>query len=127
MIPALLLAAALAAPVPASAPADTGRARSCILVGSDTQYYPADDHTIAIRSGRRWYKLIVSPSARLTYPQSFLINDIRGTSTLCSALDFDLSVSETGAGGGFREGLIAQSFAEIPAEEGEALRKKSRR
>lgn len=124
----LLLAAALASSLagPASSP---GASRSCILVssGSDTHYYPIDDHTIAIESQRRWYKLIVSPSAHLTAPQSFLINDIRGTSTLCSPLDFDLSVSETGGGGGFREGLIAQSFEEIPAAEGLALRKRSRR
>ena len=123
----MIVAVALAAALAATPPAGSGRAKSCILVSSssNTQYYPSDDHTIAIHSDGRWYKLTVSPSSLLNEPQTYFINDIRGPSTLCSPLDFDLKVVETG--GGIREGLIAQSFQEIPASEGEALRKLSRR
>ena len=119
------LALLAAGPAPGSGAAPV---RDCIRVasGADTQYYPADDHTIAIRSQRRWYKLTVSPSSMLNEPGSFFINEIRGTSTLCSPLDFDLSVATTPPGG-FRQRLIAQSFESITADEGEALRKRSRR
>ena len=63
----------------------------------------------------------------MTEPMSFLVNQVRGTSTLCSALDFDLSVATQGGGGGFRQGLIVQAFEEITAAEGEALRRRARR
>lgn len=128
---ALFLAATLAGAAPAGvapAGADGAPRRSCIQVGagSETRYHPVDDHTIAVESQRRWYRLVVSPEPRLMAPTSFLINDIRGTSTLCSALDFDLSVAETSPGG-FRSGVIVQSFEPISTEEGVALSKRSRR
>ena len=71
---------------PSAAPSSARPVRSCIQVGAgaDTQYYPVDDHTIIIESQRRWYKLTVSPSGMMNQPGSFFINQIRGSSSLCS-------------------------------------------
>lgn len=126
MIPVLLASLALAAAAPAQ---DAARPRDCLQIGAgaDTHYYPVDDRTIVIEAQRRrWFKLIVSPTSLLNTPTSYLINDIRGTSTLCSPLDFDLSVAETSPGS-FRQGIIVQSFEPITADEGVALRRRSRR
>ncbi len=122
MIPALLLATALAA-----APAATRPARDCVQVssGSDTHYTPIDDRTILVESQRRWWRLTVTPNSRLRDPSSFLVNVIRGTSLLCTPLDFDLSVDSTP--GGFRSPMIVQEFAPITAEEAKALRKAAHR
>ena len=124
--PALLLAAALLAPAP-RAPQAGAPARTCIQVssGSDTQYHPVDDHTVVIESGGRWWRLTTSPSSRMLEPQSFFVNDIRGTSTLCSPLDFDLSVATLP--GGFREPLIVQEFTPLTREEGRTLLRRTRR
>ena len=86
---------------------------------------PVDDHTIVIRAFDRWWKLTTSPSSLLLQPDVTLVNEIRGSSLLCSAVDFQLSVVERG--GGFHEGLIAQDLVAIAPEEGRRLLKAARR
>ena len=122
MRPARLLAVTLAA-----APGQAARRTPCIQLSasSATEYVPVDDHTIVVRSFDQWWRLTVTPSSLLLQPQAFLVNDIRGTSTLCSRSDFDLSVLEHPGGG--REGLIVQDFTAITPEEGKALRRAAHR
>ena len=124
MINALLLAAALQTGVAAQndRPAHT----PCIRLSDSTatEYVPVDDHTIVVRSFNTWWKLTVTPSSLLLIPDAFLVNDVRGPSELCAAVDFDLSVVDRGAG---REGLIVQDFRQITPAEGKALRSHARR
>ena len=126
MIPALLLAAALAAATP-STPAKPSPRPPCLLLSesTDTEYIPVDDHTIVVRAISRWWKLTTTPSTLLRQRQSILINDIHGPSTLCSPLDFRLSVLDHPGGG--REELIVQDFISITPAEGRALRSAARR
>ncbi len=128
MIPALAFAAALAvlAPPPGGLAAASGHP-PCILLsqGPDTEYIPVDDHTIVVRSVSRWWKLTTTPSSLLLQRQAILINDIHGPGSLCSPLDFQLSVLDHPGGG--REGLIVQDFVSITPAEGRALRSAARR
>lgn len=114
------LLAALALQTPA-APRAKPAPRACLQLStsSSTQYTPVDDHTIVVRSFSDWWRLTTTPSTLLRFPQVILINEVHGPSTLCSPLDFQLSVTEPG--GGPREGLIAQEFTPITPEEGRAL------
>ena len=121
--PALLLAAALAAAPAATAPARPARIQ--LANSSSTSYHPVDDHTILIEARPRWYRLTTTPSRLMLAPQSFFVNEIRGTSSLCSPLDFQLSVADYP--GGFREPLIVRDFAEVTPAEGKALLKRATR
>ncbi len=125
MIPALLLAAAMQAAPAAKPPAPARTPCIPLSGGSSTQYTPVDDHTIVVRSFNRWWKLTTTPSNLLTFPSTFLVNDIHGPSELCSRLDFQLSVVDPPGGG--REGLIVQEFTTLTPEEGEALRRAAHR
>lgn len=121
---AVLLGAAAPGPAaPAARPART----SCIQLsaGAETHYTPVDDHTIVVQSFSDWWKLTTTPSTLLLDPQSILVNDIHGSSSLCSPLDFQLTVLDRPGGG--REGLIVQSFESITPAEGRALLKTGRR
>ncbi len=124
-----LLAVLLAAIVQPSAPPAASKPSrpACILLsnGTDTEYVPVDDHTILVRSISRWWKLTVTPSSMLLAPHPILINKIYGPSSLCSPLDFQLSVLDHPGGG--REGLIVQDFQAITPDEGRALRRAAHR
>ena len=126
LLAAVLAAAAALQPPAAAAPAKPSRP-PCILLsnGTDTEYVPVDDHTIVVRSISRWWKLTTTPSSYLDGPHPILVNDIHGSSTLCSPLDFELSVLDHPGGG--REGLIVQDFQSITSQEGWALRRVAHR
>ena len=126
-LPAVILAALLqAAPAAAASPAAKPSRPPCIQLSesSDTEYVRVNDHTIVVRSGSRWWKLTTTPSSLMLMPQAFLVNDIHGPASLCSRLDFQLSVVDPP---GAREGLIVQDFQAITADEGKALRHAARR
>jgi hypothetical protein len=53
----------------------------------------------------------------------FLVNEMHGSNTICSALDLDLAVSD---GHGFYEPLIARSIRPMTPEEIAAIPKKDR-
>ena len=121
MIP-FLLTAALTAASPAGA---TGGA--CITAGpaGDAHYIAVDDHTILIEQGRRWFKLTVLPTSRLKDSFASFVNVVRGPSTLCSRLDFDLSV--VSPPGTPALPLIVQDFHPIPEIEARALKTRPKR
>ena len=126
MSPALLLAAALAAAPPPEGSASYRRP-ACLQLStsSATEYIRVDDHTIVIRSFNDWWKLTTTPSSLLLQPEAILINDVHGPTTLCSPLDFQLSVLDHPGGG--REGLMVQDFVPITPAEGRALIRARRR
>jgi len=68
------------------------------------------------------YKVqLSSGSSELSWPDAHLISKSRGSSTICDALDLDLSVSD---GHGFREPLIATSIVKLSPDEVAAIPKK---
>ena len=120
-----MIVSAFAAALLAAAPAP--QVRPCLTTwnSSTTHYHPVDDHTIIIEDGRRWYRLEVTPTSQLTDAGSVIISQVRGSSQMCSPIDFQLSVDTPP--GGFPVGMIAQSFAPIPEAEGKALVRKAAR
>ena len=94
---AVLVAPALAQPAPKSNPAQSNPAKSnqCFMVSQFQSWRAADAKTLYIRvRSNHIYRLdlggrctpLLSPGARL-------ITTFRGTTTVCSALDWDLKVS----------------------------------
>lgn len=120
MIPALALAALLAAPAPAPL-------RSCIMLtpGNNAQYIGVDDRTIVIRSFSHAWKLTTTPSSLITDPQAYFINVVRGPSTLCGPLDFQLSVGLQQTP--IQTPLIVQDFRPITVAEAKAMTERPRR
>lgn len=112
MIPALLLAAALAGsghPRPVCYNFGQG--------GGDTAYYPVNDHTILVSAGIHAYRITTAPSAALGTPSTNLV--VRGSGVVCSPLDLQLYAVGPGVG---RTGLIIQSIAPLSRQEAEELR-----
>ncbi len=112
MIPALLLAAALATPgAPRATCYNLGQG------GSDTAYYPVSDHTILVSAGIHAYRITTEPNPALAVPSTNLI--VRGSGIVCSPLDIQLFAAGPGVG---RTGLIVQSITPLSREEAERLR-----
>ena len=61
-------------------------------------------------------------SHQLQYPGAHLINEVRGSNRVCSAIDLDLSVGDNG----FVQKLIPQSIRKLSPEEAAAIPKKFR-
>ena len=61
------------------------------------------------------YKIQLStPASELSWPDAHLISRVRGGSTICDALDLDLSVADAN---GFRQPLIATSITKLTKDE----------
>jgi hypothetical protein len=109
--------------VAASAPSASDHGRSCFFVSQwrgwkspspDVLYLGVNMHDV--------YKVELSAgSSQLQWPDSRLISQIRGSSTICDALDLDLAVSD---GHGFSQPLIAKSIVKLTPEEVAAIPKK---
>jgi hypothetical protein len=116
-------AAAASAETPKAKPADQGR--SCFFVtewrgwkapSPDVLYLGVNLHDV--------YKVQLSaPSPELQWPDAHLVSIVRGSSTICDALDLDLKVSD---GHGFRAPLIAKSMVKLTPEEVAAIPPKFR-
>ena len=112
MIPALLLAAALAGSAhPRATCYNLGQG------GSDTAYYPVNDHTVLVSAGIHAYRITTEPNASLAMPSTNLI--VRGSGIVCSPLDIQLFAAGPGVG---RTGLIVQSITPLSRQEAETLR-----
>jgi hypothetical protein len=123
LVPFALLAlasvtsAALADPPPAG--------KSCFFINQFEQWKAPDNKTIYIRvNTNRFYRLDLSAACQpLTYPGAFLITKTRGPSTVCSAIDWDLSVAQNGQPG-FRSPCIVKTMTPLTADEVAAIPKK---
>lgn len=70
------------------------------------------------------YRVELTPGSKVRkYPGNFLVNQVRGSSWICSALDLDLSISDNN---GFKQPLIAQSMRRLSKAEADAIPKKFR-
>jgi hypothetical protein len=72
----------------------------CFSVADQRTWRAPDAKTMYVRVWPRdYYRLdLVGACSALTWPDSFLIQTFRGTSTVCSHLDWDLKVSQSGGG-----------------------------
>jgi hypothetical protein len=71
-----------------------------------------------------YYQVDLTPGSHVVKRgNEFLVNHVRGSSWICSALDLDLQLSDNL---GFRQPLIARSMRKMTAEEVAALPKKYR-
>jgi hypothetical protein len=70
------------------------------------------------------YRVDLAPgSPSLRSPGDFLISKVRGSNTVCSALDLDLSISDTQ---GFKTPLFPRTLTRLTPEEVAALPPKDR-
>jgi hypothetical protein len=113
--------AALADPVPATAKPP----QSCFFISQFESWKAPDNKTIYIRvNTNRFYRLDLSSSCpTLTYPDAHLITKTRGSSTVCTALDWDLSVGQA-APRGFPMGCIVKTMTPLTPEQVAAIPKK---
>jgi len=91
-----VLATGIAAAQPATPPPPAQKARSCFFVNEFQNWRAQDDHTMFIRTNtNHYYRLDMSGSCpALLWPDAHLIMNVRGPDTICSAIDWDLKVSQ---------------------------------
>lgn len=121
----LLLAAAIlsltAATAAYAAPESDMAQRDCFASSTWQGWSAADDgDTLYLRVRQNMiYRVELTPGSRARdVPGRFLINRVRGSNWICSALDLDLALADTV---GFERPLIAQSLRRLSAEEAAAL------
>jgi hypothetical protein len=68
------------------------------------------------------YKVELSAgSPELMWPDTHLISTVRGSDSICSAIDLELKIADQN---GFKEGLIARSLTKLTPDEIAAIPKK---
>jgi len=121
----LLMAAVAAFTLAGVAHADTPAAkpqRSCFFTRDWNNWHAPTKDTIYLRVGvRDFYKIELNfGSQMLIWPDSHLINEVRGTDQVCSPIDLDLKVAEDG----IVEPLFIKSISKLTPEEVAAIPKK---
>jgi hypothetical protein len=125
-IPSVLAAALLAAASTTAAATAPGRApdRAC-FASIDWRGWsaPGDGDALYLRVGMHdIYRVELTPGTRVhKYGDRFLVNRVRGSNWICSALDLDLTLSDQH---GFREPLIARSLRKLTLAEVAAIPRK---
>ena len=91
---------------------------ACFFINEFRNWKAPDARTIFIRVGvARFYRLdLAADCALLTFPDAHLITKARGTETVCSALDWDLSVSQPPGTGAPEACIVKQMTLLSPAE-----------
>ncbi len=119
----LALAIPQALAEPASGPATKGP--QCFSVRSFENWKALDAKTLYIRvSSRRYYRLDLAASCpRILAPSSHLITKWRGSNWVCSALDWDLRVSEDPVRG-FESACIVKTMTPLTEAEAAAIPRK---
>ena len=119
----LAIATAQALAEPAPRPAMKGP--QCFSIRNFETWKALDDKTLYIRVfSRRYYRLDLAASCpRVTAPSSHLVTKWRGSSWVCSALDWDLRVSEDPVRG-FESSCIVKSMTPLTDAEAAAIPRK---
>lgn len=124
-----ILAAALALAFAASAAqaAQTENHQSCFPAGGSWQSWNADKtgDVLYLRVHiNDIYRVDLTPGSRAyKSPGYFLVNEVRGSGWICSAIDLDLTLASDY---GFRRPLIAVSMRKLTPEEAAAIPRKER-
>ncbi|HKR86892.1 MAG TPA: hypothetical protein VJS38_01835 [Phenylobacterium sp.] len=123
----LATALALAFAASAAQAAKTENPRSCFPVGSAWQSWNADKtgDVLYLRVHiNDIYRVDLTPGSRVyKWPGYFLVNTVRGSDWICSALDLDLTLASNY---GYRKPLIAVSMRKLTPEEAAAIPPKER-
>jgi hypothetical protein len=119
----LLCAAVVALLMPATAGAAPEQAptRACFLSRNWQGWSaPRDSNILYLRvRPNDIYRVELTPGARVRrYSGDFLVNQVRGSSWICSALDLDLALSDYN---GFSRPLIATDLRKLTPEEVAAI------
>jgi Family of unknown function (DUF6491) len=113
----------------AEAPAQTAPQpqQSCFLITEMRGWKALDNKTIFIRVGlNQIYRLDLSAACpMLTMPDAHLITKTRGPDTVCSAIDWDLSVSEPPPAA-MPEPCIVKQMTQLTPEQAAAIPPKYR-
>ncbi len=122
---ASLFAFVLAAPF-AAAHADEApvhKTPACFQIREFENWKAADAKTINIRVNmHNYYRLDLSASCpALLWPTAYLVTEWRGTSMVCSPLDWDIKVAQSG--GGIRSACIVKSMTPLTPQEAAAIPK----
>jgi hypothetical protein len=124
----VLIAAALLATAPAAAATgatpDRKPGNDCFLTGSWQGWSaPGDGDVLYLKiTMHDIYRVDLTPGSHVRRsPDRFLVNRVRGSNWICSALDLDLALSDAH---GFREPLIARSLRKLTPEEIAAIPRK---
>jgi hypothetical protein len=107
----------------AHADAPAAKAKSnCFFVRDWNNWHAPNKDTIYLRVGvREFYKVELNyGSQMLTWPDAHLINEVRGTDSVCYPIDLDLKVAEDG----IVEPLFVKSIVKLTPEEVAAIPKK---
>jgi hypothetical protein len=115
-IPATLVAADPVAPQEHRA--------SCFYSDQFEGWKAPDSRTLYIRvRPTRYYRLdLASPCSALLWPGSFLLTEIHGTNSVCTALDWDLQVVDEPHG--IPEACIVRAMTELSPAEAAAIPRK---
>ncbi len=108
----------------AASPALADAKHPCFFISQWQGWHATNDHTIFIRVNLKdIYRLDLSAgSQELTWPGTYhLVNVVRGSSSICTPLDFQLSLSD---GHGFQQFLIVSNVTKLTPEEIAAMPKK---
>jgi hypothetical protein len=119
-----LLAGLAAALVGGQALAATdGHTAPCFFITQWQGWKAPDAHTLYLGVNLHdVYRVDLSAgSPELTWPNAHLVSIVRGSNSICTPLDLQLSVSDTN---GFRQPLIARKITKLTPEEVAALPKK---
>jgi hypothetical protein len=125
---ALMLTVALAAfGVAGLARAETPAAKprpSCFFSRDWSGWRSPDEKTIYLRVNvSDIYRVdLASGSQLLTWPDSHLVNEIRGTDSICNPIDLDLKVVQDGVS----EPLFVKAITKLTREQAAAIPKKFR-
>jgi len=102
--------------------AEPEAARDCFPAGTSWQSWKAAESGDVLYLRVRVddiYRVDLSPGSRVRkWPGHYLVNEVRGSSWICSALDLDLTLAGQG---GYREPLIAVSMRKLTPEEVAAI------
>ena len=126
LLGAATIAGSLALTLASAGPAAADAQHPCFFISQWGNWHATNDHTIYIRVNLNdIYRLDLSAGAQqLTWPGTYhLTNVVRGSSSICTPLDFQLSLTD---GHGWRQGLIVSNVTKLTPEQIEALPPKDR-
>jgi hypothetical protein len=109
---------------PAEAQAPSAPHNTCFYSSEFENWKAPDARTLYIRVGlHRFFRLDLAADCNsLLWPGSHLITEIRGSETICSALDWDLKVSQ--GTHDIAEACIVKTMTELSPTESDAIPKK---
>ena len=118
----LILAVPLAA-AHADQPPNT-KAPDCFFVNQFENWKAPDAKTINVRvSLHQYYRLDLSASCpALLWPSAYLVTTWHGSTSVCSALDWDIKVAQNP--GGIQSACIVKTMTPLTPEEAAAIPKK---